>query len=494
MKTPPTNAVPADVRVPLYRTLPSKTTDPLVPLRKLLWLYFWLLIFEGALRKWPLRAFSAPLLIIRDPVVLLLYYLAIQRKIFPKGSFLDFLKVLSALGALLVLIQFSRADRGHPLTIPVLAFGWRTDFLYFPLIFLIPKIFDEKDVLKMGKWFLIVSIPMALLMAYQFNSSPASWVNRTVGLGEGRQLDSALGKIRPAGTFSFITGPVCFYAASSAFLFLGMANRKTYLPLLLLGAFVSTGLAAAVSGSRSCLIGILLVAVGLVAGLMLAKQLATGAIRLLVIGSLALLILGSSTLFQEGREVFAARWIGAESNEVEGGGLIGRFLHESFGVLPDIGRIPLLGFGLGVGTNVGSQLLNGEVTYLLSEGEWGRDLLEMGPLLGLAFVGFRVALVIWLAKISTQRAKRGKLLSLLLFCAVAVDVFNGQIGQPTTLGFTMLGAGLCLAALGKDDDNSLFNVKRIRFQAGGKRFGGREALRGSLAQPSSRPAKNQNAS
>lgn len=40
-------------------------------LRKLLWLYFWLLIFEGALRKWILPGLSSPLLLVRDPVALL---------------------------------------------------------------------------------------------------------------------------------------------------------------------------------------------------------------------------------------------------------------------------------------------------------------------------------------------------------------------------------------------------------------------------------------
>jgi hypothetical protein len=39
-------------------------------LRQLLWLYFWLLIFEGALRKWLLPGLSTPLLLVRDPVAL----------------------------------------------------------------------------------------------------------------------------------------------------------------------------------------------------------------------------------------------------------------------------------------------------------------------------------------------------------------------------------------------------------------------------------------
>ena len=40
-------------------------------LRQLLWLYFWLLIFEGALRRWLLPGLATPLLLVRDPIALL---------------------------------------------------------------------------------------------------------------------------------------------------------------------------------------------------------------------------------------------------------------------------------------------------------------------------------------------------------------------------------------------------------------------------------------
>ena len=41
-------------------------------LKKLFWAYFLLLIFEGALRKWVMPGLSAPLLLIRDPLGLLI--------------------------------------------------------------------------------------------------------------------------------------------------------------------------------------------------------------------------------------------------------------------------------------------------------------------------------------------------------------------------------------------------------------------------------------
>ena len=44
-------------------------------IKTLIWIYFWLLIFEGALRKWFLPSLSSPLLLVRDPVALFAIFL-----------------------------------------------------------------------------------------------------------------------------------------------------------------------------------------------------------------------------------------------------------------------------------------------------------------------------------------------------------------------------------------------------------------------------------
>src|SRR5438128_1892579 len=41
-------------------------------LKRLIWLYFWLLIFEGVFRKWIVPQLANPLLLVRDPVLLLI--------------------------------------------------------------------------------------------------------------------------------------------------------------------------------------------------------------------------------------------------------------------------------------------------------------------------------------------------------------------------------------------------------------------------------------
>src|ERR1700719_3459780 len=64
-------------------------------IRRLIWLYFVLLICEGALRKWVVPQLSDPLLIIRDPIVILIFLLAIRARIFPSSNFIYSLAIIT---------------------------------------------------------------------------------------------------------------------------------------------------------------------------------------------------------------------------------------------------------------------------------------------------------------------------------------------------------------------------------------------------------------
>ena len=65
----------------------ENSASSLHSLRLLVWLYFWLLLWEGALRKWFFPSLSTPLLVVRDPVVLLIYAIALAKHVFPFNRF-----------------------------------------------------------------------------------------------------------------------------------------------------------------------------------------------------------------------------------------------------------------------------------------------------------------------------------------------------------------------------------------------------------------------
>src|ERR1700730_5414541 len=117
----------------------------LVALRRMIWLYFGLLIAEGALRKWVVPSLTTPLLIIRDPLVLLIYVQAVRCRRFPvSGPMVGYFLLLSSF-ILLALFQVIAGIGGGPL---VAIYGLRTNFLHLPLIFVIPQVFSHADVIR----------------------------------------------------------------------------------------------------------------------------------------------------------------------------------------------------------------------------------------------------------------------------------------------------------------------------------------------------------
>jgi hypothetical protein len=127
-------------------------------------------------------------------------------------------------------------------------------------------------------------------------------------------------------------------------------------------------------------------------------------------------------------------------------GLVMRVLGDFEDGFNALTKAPFLGYGLGIGTNAGAKFLTGRSGFLLTEGEWSRIFFEIGPVLGLAYIGLRVGLVVWVALLCLKSVKQGNVLPLLLFSSSALPMISGQFGQPTILGFSVFTTGLALAA------------------------------------------------
>jgi hypothetical protein len=253
--------------------------------------------------------------------------------------------------------------------------------------------------------------------------------------------------VRPAGTFSYSTGPTAFYPIATAFLVYGFWRRPYSIWVLLISAFAVVA-ALPISGSRSMVLGCALVvlagfAVGLTRG-GIASSLASVAIPIVGV----FYVLSMFEFFEEGKAAFKARWDDANS---AGGGIQGsifeRMANGFFTPFASLTQAPLLGEGIGLGTNAGSVFAVGRVTFAFGETDWQRILMESGPLLGLAFIAFRVSMVIEMGIRAFGLAVRGASLAWLLFAAAGLNVIFGTTAQPTNLGFVVVGAGLCFAAL-----------------------------------------------
>lgn len=410
----------------------------------LIWIYYILLLVEGALRKWVFPGQADALLIIRDPVALLIYALAIASGQFPLN------KWILAVGCLFfasILASFAAGQTN----LLILAYGLRTNYFHLPLIWIMVAVLDRNDLKHLGTFTLLTVVPMAIIMVMQFRSPMDAWINRGVGGSEDGQIFGAEGKIRPPGLFAFITGPQLFLPFATAFFLHQITKRENrYLPwLFVVACGVLIAIALPVSISRTAVLSTGLVGVVFVAAQVLTTQ-SPGAILKPAFGLLAIFIaLSALPVFKEGRDVFMSRWEFAAVEE-DGDGWKNVKTRTLSGLLVSFEALPrakAFGEGIGVGSNVGTRLRTGLIGFGLAEEEWSKIFLELGPVLGLSFILFRVALTIHLGISGLQSLIQTKdPLALLLFFGTGAAVFQFQWGPPTILGFAVFGAGCTLVA------------------------------------------------
>ncbi len=403
--------------------------------KRLTWLFFLLLIFEGALRKWAFPGFSQPLLLVRAPVLLWLYFVASRAGLMPSNNYM-------AAFIALAIVSFFSSFINPATNILVSLYGLHADFLYLPLIFAMPRILSREDVEKIGKWFLLLSIPMAILMVLQFQSGPYSIWNLGVN-GEYDQLASAFGKGRPPGTFSFSTGPALFFPLAAAFLVYGITEKKMYSMFLAMLAGISFMVAAAVSGSRSLVVGTVMVLCAAAGSVIVRPLILIRFFKFLLIPAVFVIAVLYMPVFQEGSEVLSARF--EQGGGVEAG-ILDRITGNFQKAYKTLNETPLLGVGIGMGTVAASQLLTGDKRVLWVENEWMRCLAEGGILFGLPYILLRIGIVFFMFIKSFKSLRKYNMLPILLFGACAPNVLMGQFGQTNILGFAVFGAGLCLAA------------------------------------------------
>ncbi len=404
----------------------------------LIWLYFWLLIWEGALRKWIFPSLSAPLLIVRDPVVILIYAIALAQGVFPLNRF-----VLATIG----LAVLSFAASFHLLDhLGIILYGLRTNFLHLPLIFLMPKVLAREDVNRFGRWFLLLALPMTFLVLWQFASPQGAWINAAAGGELGGQLISVGNRIRPAGLFSFVTGMVSFLSVVAAFLLGAYLDRNKISNWLRALTIPCLLFSLVLSGSRSALVGVTIIVIAVL--LICVRQFSRvrSILTPAILGYLIFVALCYLPLFREGLEVHEERLRagGGVKN-----GIVARFLGDLGESIDTAIETPLLGRGLGIGTNAGAALLTGSRSFLLGESEWSRVVAESGPILGYAFILLRLSICWYLVRESWGALNRGQATPVLLVAATGLDLVSGQFGQPATLGFVVFTSGLALAAINR---------------------------------------------
>jgi hypothetical protein len=419
--------------------------DPYKSLKIAIWLYFFLWIFEGALRKWILPSLATPLLIVRDPVAIYLIIKAIHLNVKFSNVYLVGAYVITLL-SLIITLTFGHGN------LFVGIYGARIMLLHFPLIFIIGAVFTKEDIIKMGYVLLGINILMTLIVYLQFISPQSAFINIGLG-GEGSSgFSGAMGYFRPPGTFSFITGLSSFYIMVSVFVFYFWLSDTPVSKILLYASTLALIFSLPLTVSRTAVGGVLLV--GLFAFLGSATSLKTLmriVLTIIVLFALFIILQQTTSVFSLGTEVFMSR---VDTASEHSGGFEESFFSRAMdGFIDPIVRLmklPLFIGNLGMGTNAGAQMLSGSNGFLIAEDELSRISGEQGLILGGVIIVLRLGLALSLFLKSIRLPNEDKLLPL-IFCGTALfSLTQGQWAQPSMLGYSVMVTGLLLASINKN--------------------------------------------
>lgn len=407
-----------------------------------IWIYLVLLVFEGALRKWVLPGLSTPLLVVRDPVAAFILFEAFRLRLVPQSP-IFYGSIAIAVVALFMAIVFGH---GNPY---VALYGARPLLLHLPAMFVMARVIDRIDLLRMGRFIVIVSIAMTVLVALQFYSPQSAFVNwGTGGEGSSAGFSGAMGYFRPPGTFSFTNGLTLFYSLQAAFVFYFWLNPNQIHRSVLVAGTLALLIALPLSISRALIFQcIIVVAFACVAAMTRPKLMLRG-ILVSAILVIALLSVSSNDHLRTAIDVLTTRFVSA--SESEGGVddvLIIRYLGGLLVAFADTSRWPFWGVGIGMGSNAGAMILSGETQFLVAENEWQRVVGELGFLMGFLVIAIRLVMIVSAAVRSGRALLLGDLLPWMLLSNAATSFPQGGWAQPTSMGFSMMVMAFLLASL-----------------------------------------------
>ena len=414
-------------------------------------LIYALLVFEGVLRKWIFPTVHQYIIFIRDPFILWIYFIA-WKKAFVRGYPREMKFGLWIAFVSLFLILFQEFSFGQLI---IFGYGWRNYFLPLALPFILRETLRERDLNLIIKLSLYLTVPIAFLSVVQSISSPDDPINVGFGGDLGsifRALPVGLGFYRTQGLFTSILGQVMMIGSCGA-MALGVwmlpSQRRPMGYAMLFMSTLSIFAMLGVSGSRTAFVVVFLV-VGLtiLAGVLwLRRNMALKAVTI----PLTLVLCGGFVIMSFFTSQFEALAYRVKALETAQTGVwgFGEVFLRTFQDLAVVSwafeNLPLWGTGLGSATNAG--YITG-VSTVAVEGEWGRNLVDLGPLLGILFILFRWTLLYRVFKDAIHAVRvTNNPLPLFFAAFISFTLFNGYLtAQNTVSGYGWLFTGFALAS------------------------------------------------
>ncbi|MBE9224272.1 hypothetical protein IQ264_02140 [Phormidium sp. LEGE 05292] len=391
---------------------------------------FFILVIEGALRKWLLPQASEMIYFLKDLVLLGAYikyflFLRNEKKIPITNNFIN---IIIFIVAGWCLVQALNPSLGSPL---VGLLGLKAYLFYVPLIWILPTIFEtEEDFYKFLRTQFLLIFLTGIIGILQFYSPVSSPINAYAGDTNVQVATFGFGAssaVRVSGTFSYINSYSGYLFVCFGLLVPMLTLRQTKLWLWLsIGEFFLIIINSVMNGSRTVTLASVLFLLGYI-GIRGISQ-PSNTLRWLFKFSLPVIVVAIviGICFAPAIDQFSRRTTKNQdiSERISGS------LSEP---LKFIKYKDLDGYGAGA-THPGTPTLRrglglpaGEIIPVGFEGEMGRIVLELGPIGFILWYGMRISIAIALLLVF-WKLKRPFLRQLALAASLIQLIWlNGQL-------------------------------------------------------------------
>lgn len=399
---------------------------------------FFVVVLEGALRKWVSADLTIPLVLLRDGLSTYGIFWAMRNGKLPINETATqalwlWTACCAVWGLLQVLVNQS--------SILIYIVGLRFWLLYLWFAYAAAVSLSEIDLVIFIKILLKFILYLTPLIVFQFYSDPGHFINRQVDGDEEKVFRLTADLVRTTGTFSFTAGQTTLLALAGPFVFSALTSSRILLfkrnwmsPLI----FIAFASAVMLSGSRAALTTFIFqLIIYMMTEVFLSKSKSKFKIvAILIFGLLVMVIL--PYIFSVAVDATRERVLDAGDTE----DLSERIQSIFFGDV-SYSYFSLIGYGIGAGTNFIGVLSNTD--FILGETETSRTIMEGGAI-GVGFILIKIAVIAIGLKKSLEIARlKGNTLPLMLWLTIALALFTWSIiGQLTVnaLGYMLLGLGI----------------------------------------------------
>jgi hypothetical protein len=413
-----------------------------------------LVVIEGALRKWVVPGAQDLAYFAKDIILLGAYvgFLRDETRSRYSGPSLPVPSLLLLLGGLFGLIEVFNPELPTAL---IGALGWKSYFLYTPLLWVVPAAFrTDEELWRFLRRYVLLAIPIGFLGAAQFNAPTDSQLNIYARGGADADIATfgSANRARVTGTFSYISGYTMYLQVTAVLVLALLATLRWKIGNSRM-LFVALGvclLSMFMTGSRSPVV-MMVILIPFYLGLSVLGEKGASSTVLRVAGAAAVIaflvgIFGDAVL-----TAFRERAEGSSDAQ-------SRIVEPFVAPVRVMGEVGLFGYGIGA-THTASDKIGGNELLLLRmrmpaiEAETGRVMIELGPLGFLLVYLPRFYLIIY----AGQRFRRMKTifhraLGASSFMFLLTQTLGAVVFEATTGFYYWFFAGLLMLAIRLDSE------------------------------------------